>query len=573
VRGTVHPSRLATAVVAAVAALLLAPAALGHAVLERTDPSNDAVLESSPATVSLGFSEAVESALGAIRVFDANGERVDDGTLERPSSTEVAVGVEPNLPDGTYTVAWRVVSADSHPVAGAFVFHVGAPGANAEGIGEQVLAAEQTSGAIALAFGGIRFLSYALLLLCAGGTAALALCLRDAGQGVRRALYAGLAALAGLLALASLTGIVLQAADATGLSAWDALRPSVLEATLETRFGQVWLARALLALVLAALALALRRRPGREGLVDLALLLCVGLVVSPAAAGHANVSGVVSFIADVIHVQAASVWVGGLAFVVAALLLTRAGRWELAARAVPRFSTMAVVAVAALVVAGGVNAYLQVRTWSGLWETAYGRLLLAKLALVLPLLALGLYNNRRSVPRLRRGIASALERRRFLTTAAAELTIMVAIVAVTAVLVETQPARVEQLAASRPVAAPVTPTTTPEAGGFEGQVLLGEIPARVEVDPALAGENTITLTLDQEEGAPPPTEVRVSASLPSEDIELIRFQAKPDPTVSGRYVVDDASLSIAGEWSLQIALVLNEFDLVSDTIDVPIGGS
>jgi copper transport protein len=555
VRGTVHPSRLATAVVAAVAALLLAPAALGHAVLERTDPSNDAVLETSPATVSLGFSEAVESALGAIRVFDANGERVDDGTLERPSSTEVAVGVEPNLPDGTYTVAWRVVSADSHPVAGAFVFHVGAPGANAEGIGEQVLAAEQTSGAIALAFGGIRFLSYALLLLCAGGTAALALCLRDAGQGVRRALYAGLAALAGLLALASLTGIVLQAADATGLSAWDALRPSVLEATLETRFGQVWLARAVLALVLAALALALRRRPGREGLVDLALLLCVGLVVSPAAAGHANVSGVVSFIADVIHVQAASVWVGGLAFVVAALLLTRAGRWELAARAVPRFSTMAVVAVAALLVAGGVNAYLQVRTWSGLWETAYGRLLLAKIALVLPLLALGLYNNRRSVPRLRAGLASALERRRFLTTAAAELTIMVAIVAVTAALVAEPPARA--------VVRPSGPYATTSA--------LGPLEANVVVDPAIAGPNTIHVYLTTTAGQPTDVdELDLTASLPAESVGPLRFDGRR--LAPGHYAVYGAGLQPAGDWQLRLDARRGEFDSFGVELTVPIRG-
>jgi copper transport protein len=525
-------------------------------VLERTDPSNDAVLETSPATVSLGFTESIETALGAIRVFDANGERVDDGTLERPSSTEVAVGVEPNLPDGTYTVAWRVVSADSHPIAGAFVFHVGAPGANSEGIGEQVLAAEETSQSISLAFGGIRFLSYALLLLSAGGTAALALCLRDADGRVRRTLLTALAALAGVLALASLTGIVLQAADATGLSAAQALRPSVIEATLETRFGQVWLGRAVIALGLAVLALVLRRRPDREGLLDLALLLCVGLVVSPAAAGHANVSGVVSFLADVIHVQAAAVWVGGLAFVVGAILLTRVGRWELASRAVPRFSTMAVIAVAALVVAGIVNAYLQVRTWSGLWETAYGRLLLAKIALVLPLLALGLYNNRRSVPRLRAGLASALERRRFLMTACAELTIMVAIVAVTAALVAEPPAR----------------AVVRSSGPYAATSALGPLEANLVVDPAIAGSNTIHVYLTTRAGRPTDVdELDVAASLPGADVGPLRFDARR--VAPGHYAVYGAGLQPAGDWQLRLDARRGEFDSFGVELSVPIRGS
>ena len=79
-------------------------------------------------------------------------------------------------------------------------------------------------------------------------------------------------------------------------------------------------------------------------------------------------------------------------------LLARDDRWLLAMTCVPRFSTMAVVSVVALITAGIVSAYLQIRTWSGLWETEYGLLVLAKIALLLPLLALGAYNNRRAVP-------------------------------------------------------------------------------------------------------------------------------------------------------------------------------
>ena len=126
----------------------------------------------------------------------------------------------------------------------------------------------------------------------------------------------------------------------------------------------------------------------------------------PSLAGHASVSGTVAFVADVAHVAAAAAWTGGLAFLMLALVLARQDRWPLAAVAVPRFSTLAVGAVAVLLVAGVVNGYEQVRAWRGLWDTTYGLLLLGKVALVIPLLLLGLYNNRYAVPRLRRQIAS-----------------------------------------------------------------------------------------------------------------------------------------------------------------------
>jgi putative copper export protein len=89
-------------------------------------------------------------------------------------------------------------------------------------------------------------------------------------------------------------------------------------------------------------------------------------------------------------------------------------------------------AVPILLVAGAINGYFQVRAWCGLGKREYGVLLLVKIGLVLPLLALGAYNNRFAVPRLRRQIASAAERRRFIRMAGVELAMMLASVGVTA---------------------------------------------------------------------------------------------------------------------------------------------
>jgi copper transport protein len=74
------------------------------------------VLKTAPARVSLRFDEHVSTPFGAVRVLDANGRRVDNGRESQPQADTVAVGLPSFLADGTYVVAWRVISADTHPV-------------------------------------------------------------------------------------------------------------------------------------------------------------------------------------------------------------------------------------------------------------------------------------------------------------------------------------------------------------------------------------------------------------------------------------------------------------------------
>ena len=117
--------RLAVAFAAVLIALASAAPAGAHAVLVETQPGNGTVLETWPDRVLLRFNEPVDASLGALRVYDSDAERVDSGRTSRPDAQTVAIelGNRP-LARGTYTVAWRIVSADSHPLHGAFVFSV-----------------------------------------------------------------------------------------------------------------------------------------------------------------------------------------------------------------------------------------------------------------------------------------------------------------------------------------------------------------------------------------------------------------------------------------------------------------
>ncbi len=219
----------------------------------------------------------------------------------------------------------------------------------------------------------------------------------------------------------------------------------------------------------------------------------------------------------------------------------------------PRFSGIAVVAVSWLIASGTVSAYLQVRALRGLWETTYGQLLLVKITLVLPLLALGLYNNRRAVPRLRERLATATERTRFLRTAAAELALMVAIVSVTAVLVSEPPARAE-----------VAPR-----GPYATTAQLGDLELNLVVDPATAGRNQIHLYLTNSSGQPTDVdEATVSATLASRQIGPLRLEAHQ--AGPGHFLVHGAQLALAGDWQLRVEVRRGEFDSATATVSVPI---
>src|SRR5262249_35681014 len=223
----------------------------------------------------------------------------------------------------------------------------------------------------------------------------------------------------------SLLGIVFQGGYAGGFGVVDALDDDVVSSVLDTRFGKVWLVQAAIAAAVVVLAVLIARRVDMlrtKAVAAIALLLAVGLGPMPALSGHASVTSRFSQAADVVHVGAAAAWAGGLAFVLAGLLLARGERWSLASRAVPRFSSIALVAVGALLLAGALNGYLQVKEVRGLWDTSYGRILLLKVALVFPVLALGAYNNKFAVPRLRAGDTTPVERTRFLRAVGFELT-------------------------------------------------------------------------------------------------------------------------------------------------------
>ncbi|MDT0267163.1 copper resistance protein CopC [Streptomyces sp. DSM 44915] len=378
--------------VGALAALLLgATPAAAHATLTGTSPGDGEVVAEAPAEVVLTFSEQVSVSDDGIRVLAPDGERVDTGGVSaRAGGGEQGVTVRPDLADGTYTVAWQAISNDSHPIAGAFTFSVGAPSETSV----TLATGGPDDGAVGLLYDGLRYAAYAGFLLLVGPAFFALVCWPGAAgrHAVVRLTLAGWLTLVGTTAALLLVRVPY---TTTGRLS-DALDLDGLAQVVDSRAGTALLSRLVLLSAAAFLVALLHGRyaravaagapqPVRDLRFGLGLAggaLALGLAATWALAEHAATGPqtAVAIPADIVHLLAMACWLGGLATLVA---LARAPEAELPpVAAVRRFSTVALTSVAALAATGLYQSWRQVGTLTALTGTEYGRLLIAKLLLV-----------------------------------------------------------------------------------------------------------------------------------------------------------------------------------------------
>ncbi|MFF4861672.1 copper resistance CopC/CopD family protein [Streptomyces sp. NPDC002405] len=373
----------------AVVGVLLAGAApaSAHAALTGSDPQQGAVVDKAPAQVSLTFSEQVAMSDDSLRVLDPKGNRVDAGKPANVSGTTYAVRLRSGLPDGTYTVAYQVVSADSHPVGGAYTFSIGAPSKTSAAVGDQTAG----GGIVGGLYGFGRYVSYAGFVVLAGGAAFVLACWQR-GSGVRavqRLVVSGWVALtASTLAL-----LLLRGSYTTSGKIGDVFDLTLLGQVLQTKTGAALVSRLLLlaaaALFVAVLFGEYQKRTDDEkrdltfGLAIGGTVVAVGLAASWAMSEHAS-TGLQPGIAmpvDVVHLLAVAAWLGGLVALLVALYRAPA-ETPVETAAVRRFSQVAFGSVLALVATGTYQSWRQVGSWSALTDTRYGQLLLVKVGLV-----------------------------------------------------------------------------------------------------------------------------------------------------------------------------------------------
>ncbi|HEY2536537.1 MAG TPA: CopD family protein [Solirubrobacteraceae bacterium] len=613
-------------------ALASAPAAWAHAQLLGTSPASGSTVQAQPREVIFEFDQDVGGTLGAVRVYDAQGNEVDDLEVSHPNGDEhwMGVGLKPHLPDGTYTATYRVISADTHIVYGGLVFNIGHAGAAPKFTVAGLIGKNKSGETTALAFGVVRGLDYLTIALMLGGLLFL-FC----------AWLPGLAALAGpqprwseasrvfasrlwrlfvfaiaLGVLISVLGILLQGASAAGVSLWASLKGPILENTLESRFGRVWALRAIDWLAIGALLL-LARALGRDAIRTLQPNKSANIEVPSSGTEQNSTKGATNGDTPPAGAQAqdgpsltppaprsilALLAIGALYLAITPAL---AGHASIESPVVVFFPSDALHVLAASVWVGGIACLLLALPGATrrLEGDERGRLLLGTLAHFSPI-ALGAV-----IAIAATGVLQAyIDVRSFHgllhTTYGALITVKIVLLLALIGLGWVNRERViptlkRLVGDGRPpgtagalarrtmrgelalmlcvfgvTAALISyaPPIDAASGPFSVDTTLGPAELEMTVEPARVGLNTIHLYLiDAKTGAQftATKELTATAKLPAKGIGPLAL--KPIVAGPGHYILNSAVLSPGGTWEIEIVDRVSEFEQFSRTVKVSIG--
>jgi copper transport protein len=405
-------SRVVLLVLVSLCALTFASSAWAHARLIRSVPADEAVLSNAPTSVRLVFDDTVR-ALAGMKAIRNGGGSVLAGKPKVVGGRTVVIPLRSGLRDGDYTVLWRALSDDGHEISGTVVFGVGAgraPPKPALAVDNGPTAQDVIS----------RLLFFAGLLTAVGAAFFRLVVARVPPR---------LLLVAFLLVFVGISG-------------------QLHHVSVSTRFGTAMAVGAGLAGLGALLASLVPVFPRLE---PLPFAVALALVPIPTVAGHALDRGRswIEVPIDLLHVAAASVWLGGLIGLMLLLRGREEGRLPLR-----RFSNLALASFLILAATGVIRAFSELRSVGQLWSTGYGRLLVVKTALLGLLIVLGWLNRYRFVPRLSVG---ALRR-----NVAFELLLFAGLVGAVGLLTDLRPGR--DRVASAAVAEAKGPPPLPDRG-------------------------------------------------------------------------------------------------------------
>ena len=597
---------LALALIAAAAAVapFLLRGASAHASLISASPANNETVRRPPARITLHFSEAIERKLTEIQVKDKDGNRFDDGAtaFDDKDSAFASVGVK-TLAPGLYFVRWSNVSAvDGHPYDGSYPFIVlNADGTFPAGIDLSSGGQASTSGGSLFPGkldGALKWIALLSIGLVAGAAFMFAAAIRpgaafledDDYQRVTEAAERWVVNLAHVLLPAAFIAsaiLVLLTVNRFGTST------GLVEYLTSLRTGRLRLAQLIfLVVALAGADLLFLGGSLRKRNAGLALLIAASLgamftssLVSHSANNPGKVWGVTS---DFVHFAASSAWLGALVMLIPLFRRTRhqfdeTRRFLFLANAFDRFSIIAGLSVIAILVTGTFNGLAQVPTAGAMIHTAYGQVLLTKIGLVLPLLAVAAVNafwlkpllvsaidalyqqggDQRAATRMRCERQIGRLQRVLPRTIAVEIVLIVAVFGIVGVLSQTSTAKGQVAAekAAQNVAVKFSQTAT-----------TGGIKLTLEVSPNRVGLNQYNLTILNADGSPSTTVTQArlrfnydevqNAVAPSEII-LTRF-------ADGDYRGAGAYFSQPGNWRVEANIRRSDADDATQLFVLPV---
>jgi len=511
------------------AALGLPLSVAAHALPQSAIPPEGAEVQSAPRAVEITFGETPDPKLSTITVIDSAGVSVDAGptVVVRGHPLELEVPLK-EIGDGVYTVTWKTVSeVDGHLATGAYAFGVGVSAASANAHAASSVVSPPPS---LLAVVG-RWLLFMGLMGVVGIASTTLLALQAIPKFASRALGG-----AWFVSALGAAAVIEAQREAAGLSIGSLFSTSLGTTAIERIVATVATA---LAVIAALVAPSVAARLG---------VACAGIGAAASmwvdvAASHAGAQApvVANLLLQWVHIVAGGAWLGGLLVLI---LAVRGQPSDVTGRAVRRFSAIAGIAIVAVAVTGTFRAVVEVGSIGQLFGSAFGVLVLVKVALFAILATLGAINRYTNVPR-----ASTILRglRRVGST---EVVIGAAVVLVAAALVNVAPPVASTAAAATSEATQLVAT---------GSDFATTVKVRLTVSPGTAGFNVFELRV---------TDFDTGATVHASSVQLeftqplrpqlgestLTLQRQPD----GAFAARGGNLAIAGIW--EVAVIIENAD-------------
>lgn len=525
-----------------------------HALLVRSNPAANAVLEKAPVQVEIFFSEPLDPQVSSISVFDSTNRAVDAGDVRVDPSDPLRMTVTLHaLPGGVYTVTWKALSiVDGHQSVGTFPFAVGIE--NADAVRE---VSQSTTARIPFTALVAKFLLLASLATLVGQRLFIALVWDPAlksNQIEKPVLWTTLYRL-GLIGVLISTGlgILSQAGQATGselLPPWSIHTAHIL---FQTRLGVLWLLR--LALAMFAVWLAFGKTSHLRDWLGFAVNLFLLLTVTLISHAATDARPFFPILGDWLHLVGMTFWLGGLVYLFTGIRklqqLDSQLRTKLTSLLTSRFSINAIFFVSLLGVTGLYSASLRVGSWTALLTSLYGHVLLVKQGFVAALLVIAATNLLIITPRLTRERLQGTSNSALLSTFGkiliVELTFAGLLLASVSFLTYVPPARAPSVSSD-----------------LTDRTRVDDLNVGINISPGRVGQNTFTLQLN--ENSQPLASAKevllrftpLEGNIPPSELELIS-------TGGGTFTAKGVHLSLPGDWQVQAVIRReNKFDAFAD---------
>ena len=363
--------------------------ASAHAALVSTSPANQSILEVSPATIDITFTEGARLSQGLVELYNDKGERIVTPVNDQAASNVISI-TPPKLKKGTYLVTWSVVSGDSHPINGTFSFTINAHAEKdftSKPEIAKIINETKTFKELKIIASISRFFVFAFIfLLIALIVVKIYLVQEPLKRNIQKIFKASLL----LLSLFSLLSIGIQSLIVYKYPLSKISEYSVWQAELETRFGKVNLIRIFLCLCIYVTWKYCKRALQKFIL----LLLGISLAITPALIGHASDGKVIpiAFTFDVLHVLAGSVWLGCL-LLLPFLIKNNTEQVSI----LKKFSKLAPICATTILVTGAFAWWRQIGSYSVSTSTWFGQLINAKVMIFLGVICIAIYTRRRAL--------------------------------------------------------------------------------------------------------------------------------------------------------------------------------